>query len=233
MILLHRPATPEATPEKEHPMSKTQTRGNCPCCGREQAILASGRMSKHGYTVENGWFNGVCGGDRFEPMQIQREVTDQIIITVRQDVKKLEAQAADLRSGRKVLGLVPMPGEYVRRGEKPTMVEWKDLGEYKQQDALNSAIYGCESRARVGASFANDMERILNAVHGQPLKIVELDAAPAPIRTGERRKSSSGSILVCRYTERGRVYYTTTRDDGSKFQSWEGVQSWRKMEVVE
>ena len=35
-----------------------QIRGNCQCCGKEQAVVG-GLMSKHGYTVENGWFSGV------------------------------------------------------------------------------------------------------------------------------------------------------------------------------
>lgn len=35
---------------------KTQTRGICQCCGREQAVLnGTGFMSQHGYTVKNGW----------------------------------------------------------------------------------------------------------------------------------------------------------------------------------
>ena len=209
-------------------MSKTQTRGNCPCCGREQAVLASGQMSKHGYTVENGWFNGVCGGDRFEPMQVQREVTDQIIISVRQDVKKLETRAADLKAGREVLGQVRMPGEFVRRGAQPTMVEWSSLNEYKRAEALRHEVYHCEARARAGTSFANDMEALLERVHGQPLMVVELPAAPAPIQTGERRLNGRNQVLAARYTERGRVYWNA--EDGRK--GWMGVQSWRALEVA-
>lgn len=208
--------------------NKTQTRGNCPCCGRDQAVLASGRMSKHGYTVENGWFNGVCGGDRFAPMQVQREVTDQIVAQVRDDVKKLEARAAALKAGRETLGLVAKPNEFVRRGQTPTMVEWKDLNDYQRADALRSVIYGCESRARAGTSFANDMEALVNAVHGQPLKVVELEAAPAPIREGERRLTAAGGVLTARYAEKGRVYFKTA--EGRR--GWEGVQSWRKMELA-
>lgn len=211
-------------------MNKTQTRGNCSCCGRDQAVVATGKMSKHGYTVENGWFLGVCNGDRFAPMQVQREVTDHIITTVRKDVKKLENYAADLKSGRKTLGLVPMPGEYVctSRGEKPTMVEWKDLNQYKRADALNHAIYAAESRARSGADFANMMEKLLNEVHGQPLRVVELQAAPAPVREGERRVFPSGAVAIARYAERGRVYWRT--EEGRK--GWEGIQSWRKLELA-
>lgn len=62
--------------------TKIQLRGNCPCCGRDQAVLASGRMSKHGYTVEQGWFQGVCSGDSHAPMQKDRVVTDRIIAQV-------------------------------------------------------------------------------------------------------------------------------------------------------
>lgn len=210
-------------------MNKTQTRGNCPCCGREQAVLASGKMSKHGYTVECGWFNGVCSGDRFEPMQIQRKITDDIIEGVRNDVAKLTVEAGKLKSGKLVLKLVAKPGEYVRRGEQATMVEWASLDKYDQQRALDSAIYDRESRARMGTSFANDLEALVNRVHGTPLIVVELAEAPAPIRQGEKRQGRDAShVLTARYTEKGRVYFTG--NDG--FKGWDGIQSWRRREVV-
>lgn len=209
-------------------MNKTQTRGNCPCCGREQAVLASGRMSKHGYTVQDGWFNGVCSGDRHAPMQVQREVTDQIVAQVREEVKELEAHAADLRTGRKTLGLVRKPGMYVRRGEEPVMVEWKDLPEYSRAEVLRNTVHNIEARARVGTSFANDMELLVDVVHGQPLKVVELEAAPAPIQTGDRRLSPSGVTMIASYAEKGRVYFKTA--EGRK--GWYGIQAWRKLEVA-
>lgn len=206
-------------------MNKTQTRGNCPCCGREQAVLASGRMSKHGYTVEHGWFNGVCLGDRHAPMQVQREVTDQIVFKVRHEVKDLEARASDLRSGRATLGLVKKPGVYTRRDEEPVMVQWKDLPEYSRAEVLRNTVYNIEARARAGTSFANDLEALVNRVHGQPLTVVELEAAPAPIQTGDRRLSPSGVVLIASYAEKGRVYFKTT--EGRK--GWYGVQAWRKL----
>jgi hypothetical protein len=207
---------------------KTQTRGNCPCCGREQAVLSSGRMSKHGYTVEDGWFNGVCSGDRYAPMQIQREVTDSIVATVRADVAAMKVRAEDLATGRIKLGLIAKPGEYVRRGEKPTMIEWSTLPTYQAQDALRSAIWHIETHAKAGADFANFLEATVNTVHGQPLREVTLEAGPAPILSGEKRKSPSGRILIVRYTERGRVYWKT--EDGYK--SWTGSAAFRKYEVV-
>lgn len=209
-------------------MNKTQTRGNCPCCGREQAVLASGLMSKHGYTVENGWFYGVCGGDRFAPMQVQREVTDNLVKSVREDVAKFERRAADLTAGREILGLVPLPNEILRRGEEPTKVEWKSLPEWQRAEALRRVVANLENVARNGANFANDLEALVNSVHGQPLKVVKVEAGPAPICKGERRVFRSGTVATVRYTEKGRVYWQT--EEGRK--GWEGVQSWRKMELA-
>lgn len=207
---------------------KTQTRGNCPCCGREQAVMAGGRMSKHGYTVDNGWFNGVCSGERYAPMQTQREVTDRIVKEVREEVAALEARAADLRSGRVTLGLVQKPNTYTRRGQEPEMVEWSSLPEYQQKQALNTAVYRIDSRARAGVAFADQMEALVDAVHGQPLKVVEVEAGPAPIRAGEKRQMKD-RVVTARYAERGRVYW----HDGRGYRSWTGSAAWRKLPLVE
>lgn len=164
----------KADPAAVAAADKTQTRGNCPCCGREQAVLASGRMSKHGYTVEHNWFNGVCDGERYAPMQVQREVTDAIVAQVRADVAAIEARVDDLIASREVLKRVRKPGEYVRRGAEPTMVDFASLDFYQQRDTLIQFVCTLQSRASAGKSFARDMEKLVNAVHGQPLKVVAL-----------------------------------------------------------
>lgn len=150
---------------------KTQTRGNCPCCGREQAVLASGRMSKHGYTVEHNWFNGVCDGERFAPMQVQREVTDAIVAQVRAEVSELLARAADLRARRADPATITQSNG---RGKEPTIIQFASLNQYQQANAIESLAYNAEARARAGRDFADFMAELVNKVHGQPLKVVAL-----------------------------------------------------------
>jgi len=72
--------------------TNNQIRGNCQCCGNQQAVVGS-MMSKHGYTVDGGWFNGVCSGRNHVPLQVSREHTDLIVAQVRMEVPELIAKA--------------------------------------------------------------------------------------------------------------------------------------------
>lgn len=42
--------------------TKTQLRSTCTICGQDVAVDAIGNASKHGYTVERGFFEGQCSG---------------------------------------------------------------------------------------------------------------------------------------------------------------------------
>lgn len=44
-------------------MAKATHKGTCQVCGRVHRInVKSGMLAKHGYTIDWGWFNGVCSG---------------------------------------------------------------------------------------------------------------------------------------------------------------------------
>ena len=201
---------------------RIQVRGNCPCCGRDQAVVR-GVMSKHGYTVEHGWFQGVCSGDSYAPMQVQREVTDGIVAQVRKDVAELLNKVEQLKTGK----IHPLTCK-TSSIPKAEPVAWADAPEWAQKEAVRTAIYQTESRARAGASFADQMEALVNAVHGQPLREVPVEAGPAPIQAGERRMSHRGVLTVVS-VQGARVYWKDERG----FKSWTGSTSWRKMQIAE
>lgn len=212
---------------------KIQHRGNCPCCGRQQAVLKSGLMSKHGYVVDHGWFNGVCTGQNYAPMQIQREVTDDIIKQVRADVEVLFKRAKDLKEERTFPKTV--------RGHKRVLVERKweyeklpfEQGSiYQKEEAVRSFVFSLEQRAKVGSIFAADLEELVNRVHGQPLIEVKVEPASAYIQAGEKRKNEKGDVYVALYQDGARVYWTMTRSNGQTFKSWTGSRAWRSMEAV-
>jgi hypothetical protein len=169
--------------------NKTQTRGICQCCGREQAVLASGFMAKHGYEVKDrgdgGWFHGVCSGQHHKPMQIERAQADRIIASVRADVVSLLARAADLKVGK----VFPDLAASYQRDDKgrTVMVSYLEAEAWQQRDAVTAAIYKAEQRARAGESFANGLSKIADEYHGQPLRIVAKEDGPAPILNGDKR----------------------------------------------
>ena len=75
-----------------------QYRGNCQVCGRFQAVV-KGKSSKHGYTVKEGWFSGICFGQNAAPMQHDTKVTGEIVATIRRDCLRLDALAISYETG--------------------------------------------------------------------------------------------------------------------------------------
>lgn len=203
---------------------KKQQRGNCQCCGKQQAVLASGVMSKHGYTVDNGWFNGVCDGQNYEPMQVSREVSDKIADQILAECVELEKKAVAYKEGRAHPKMIKL-AVYARNANP--MVSWDEADEYKQAHGLQVAIFALESRARMGRSFVKSLFGVADKAHGQPLIDVVVPVAAPAILIGEKR-ISNGKILLVVSVRGGRVYWKNERGFGS----WTGTQAWRKLEQV-
>jgi hypothetical protein len=189
-----------------------QTRGHCPKCGAIQAV--NGSMSKHGYTVKSGWFQGVCSGDFHQPIEVNREVADETVANVRLDVSKLEADLVKMREG-KVFPLTIEDGGHIVNGKWETkFVPFAEARKHVQESAVKSMIFHTESRIRSGQTFANDFEALINRVHGQPLIEVVKPTAADRIQAGEKRVTEFGQTLVAKYQEAARVYYTRTNERG-------------------
>lgn len=205
---------------------KTQTRGICPCCGNEQAVLNNGRMSKHGYTVQHGWFQGVCSGQMYRPLNESREPTDKLIAKVEAEMVLLAGKVEGLKSGK----LVP---QFVVRGysRNRKQIPFAEADQFEKRDAIDSEIRQANYRIRAGKDFVIHMTYLANTIPGTPLRVVELSDGPAPIASGERRVTGSGLVLTCKYVERGRVYYSYGCD-GKKMTGWQGLSSWRKLGVA-
>lgn len=206
--------------------TRKQFRGNCQCCGKQQAVLdGSGRISKHGYKVEGGWFEGVCSGQHHAPMQESRVATDNIVSSVRTECDELEQLANGYKIG--IAHPARIDKSYSKRGEDKTMA-WEDAAEWQQQDGIKTAIYRIESRVRAGRGFADMLEQLANDRHGKPLVVVKVEAAKAPIQYGERRKAPNGRVLQVVRLEGQRVYWKDEKGYGS----WTGTGAWRKYEVI-
>lgn len=70
-------------------MKTTHThRAHCQLCVSVQAIdPLVGFIAKHGYTVEGGWFEGVCPGSDNPNLHISRELADKHIAIARKSAK--------------------------------------------------------------------------------------------------------------------------------------------------
>jgi hypothetical protein len=140
--------------------TQTQTRGNCQCCGREQAVV-NGMMSKHGYTVKQGWFSGVCAGKNFAPVQVSRTTTDEIIAQVGAEIIELIAKAEKVKSGE----ITPDTALTFDRKE----IAFTEASLKRQEESRTRMEWACRNRARMGQDFIKTMTEIANKYHGQPL----------------------------------------------------------------
>jgi hypothetical protein len=220
----------------EKQMKAVQLRGNCQCCGRQQAV--NGRMAKHGYTVEQGWFSGVCQGAKYKPMQQERVVTDMMISEVRANVRELLKEVEELKSGKlfpEKCGSGLYESAIDEKGRKrriETLIDFKLANKYNQDRAIDFETFKRESRARLGTSFANDLQAIVDAIHGTKLVEVKKEDAPACIVAGEKRTLGNGKVATVKYQDGARVYWTYANSTGKEFSSWTGSQAWRKLPLI-
>lgn len=206
---------------------KTQTRGICQCCGRDQAVLGSGLMSKHGYTVEHCWFAGVCRGQNFQPLQISRVELDGVCREVSADCDALVVRLAALRDG--TVHPATCTGSWDFAARKYATIAWADAQECQRRDALHTACIRTEQRISMGRQFVTQLQALAEQHHGQPLRIVRAAEAPAPIESGEQRMKA-GKVFTA--TTIGRSVRATFQRDGQRFSTLISTRSWRAMPLL-
>jgi hypothetical protein len=207
-------------------MKAIQIRGNCQCCGREHAVV-NGRMAKHGYTVESGWFKGVCAGKHFAPIQVSREQTDTLIASVRKQVLEMIAKADLVASGE------IKPTTITRHPHSKKAMEFIPFAEatvYEQRDAIRALEWNYRRTAEMGTSFADMMVQVADKYHGKALVEVAKKEAPAFIMPRDQ-KTDKDMIYTCSSVQGARVYYKVQKG-AATFNGWMGSQSWRKMASV-
>jgi len=209
----------------------TQTRGHCQMCGRQQAVR--GGISAHGYTVANGWFQGVCQGHNYLPIEKSRKDTDAMVAQVLADAKALRIKADET-----LLGMHD-PVEYntgrltfLDGKRTPIMASFADAGEYRQQDIRKQMAWSMTSRAKAGEDFAKFMSALADKVHGTELLVVAKPQPAERIQAGEQRIDAKGRVLTAKYQDGQRLHYTFTRESGAVLTTWMSPRSWRMLQAV-
>lgn len=216
-----------ATKEHSDVYSNSDPRHLPGVCGREQAIMKTGRMSKHGYTVEHGWFNGVCAGEDFVPVQVSRTETDRMIADIRKQVVHIRAEA-DAMENNETHPEHVFKSKYVDGKMVSVPYPFFGASQYDQDEQRRRDVFRMRRRAEIGEQHADMMEGIADKFHGQPVRVVEKAEKAAPIKTGDKKKGANG-VLECKYVDGARVYWKRVGTDGRVFSSWTGTQAWRKM----
>lgn len=205
---------------------KNQFRGHCQMCGREQAVR--GVMAHHGYTVDNGYFNGVCSGHDYAPIERERSEADALIASVR-----LACDADEMFADKLEQNEIDPSGFVYERRERDFRGYWRDIpyfipycygDAYEQKRARDAAVWNLRGKARHGRMFADMLETVCNVYHGKALVEIVKPVAAARIQPGERRHNGQ-RVLIAQYQDGGRVYWKDENGKGS----WMGSRSWRSM----
>lgn len=78
--------------------NKATHSGHCQACGRLQK-LPNGKLSKHGYTVEHGFFSGVCRGTNYLPFEQSCDQVRRYIGEAKSEVEFLTKRRTELLEG--------------------------------------------------------------------------------------------------------------------------------------
>jgi hypothetical protein len=209
--------------------SKTQTRGHCQRCGRVQAVTAHGQLAKHGYTVKDrgsyGYFAGTCSGSGFQPIEVSRILADSLVVQAHQDAVAHTDNARALKAGTAHPLQVQGNWDFVKR--EYAMIPFADADEYRQKEAIRSAIFREEQRASMAAEWAARHAALILRVHGQALQVVAKSDGPAPIAFDEKRVSKRG-VLTVRYVHRGDVRFNTAEGKQGSM----STRSWRLLPLI-
>lgn len=158
--------------------SRTQLRGHCQVCGREQAVdpSRSGLIHHHGYNLRFGYFQGTCTGHHSLPMEKDRTHTDSVIGAIRTNVARLRRRAAKLRAGTEILQTIRR-SRYNRDARRSELVEivFASLPAFEQARELEMEIADIEFRARSGEDFAIFLAALVEAKFGKPLRSVAVE----------------------------------------------------------
>ena len=209
--------------------SLTQTRGHCQRCGNQQAVRHG--ISAHGYTVANGWFQGVCQGHRYAPLEKNRATTDRMVVEVLADSSALRIKAEETLAGKHD----PVEYDTCRRtfvdGKRvPVMASFADAGGYRQEEIRKQLAWNMTQRAKAGESFAKYMSELADRVHGTELLVVVKPQPAERIQAGDKRINAKGTLFTAKYQEGQRLYYTFTRESGAVLTTWMSPRSWRALQ---
>jgi hypothetical protein len=189
-------------------ISKGHHRGHCQACGSVQVVRADIQwIAQHGYRVAGfGYFQGVCPGSRYKPLELERMLTDQIITSMRSDADKADERAQKLCNGERrpmTVRALDARGNplYTKNADGKRVQQMKTWQEASspERDAqvmyeiANAQGFACNARAQ-----ATDLALLATRVHGTALinrdaeelaRVAVRKAKSAPIAGAYRTKA--------------------------------------------
>ena len=148
-------------------MNKNQIRGNCQVCGRQHAIV-NGLVAKHGYTVEYGWFQGVCVGHTASPVQVDNKVLLASIESIENKIAVLENDIEKVKQGKLAPTMVRVTKNFER-----VEIPYAEASEIQKKNARDILVANLENRIRQGNDYIKMLNQVNDMYHNQPLVVIE------------------------------------------------------------
>lgn len=184
---------------------RIQMRGHCQMCGRLHA--ANPQIAKHGYTVEFGWFQGVCPGADYDPLEQSRVKLDELVVNLRNWAADADIEALALEDretnpeGKRC--------SYRENGKRVVkVVPYETLLPYEQEDCRRLAVSALRNKSTHMRQAANDMLELAAKVHGQPLVENKVGDQGKVISVGDTVKVCGDEVVVTK------LAYATARGIG-------------------
>ena len=154
--------------------------GTCQCCGSIQAVTKRG-LANHGYTVDYGFFNGICQGANKKPLEEDHTETDKIIVALEERIKMLQDALDNFNpETSKMMFSVPTGERWKTKIEWYTAEEARENGitEYTiKYGAPERTVYNYTNQIKGLTSHKEMMIKLKEERFGQPL--YEREVKPA------------------------------------------------------
>ena len=151
-------------------MTKATHNGTCQCCGRQQAIK-NGVLVNHGYVVDNGWFQGICGGTNRQPLENDTSYAEETIKFCKSQAMMLATRtAADITKVPALVGTTV----YDRKTVYMTLEEYTahrngSLRLSTVETLVKNELYKIHRQGQGLADHAVMLAERIKTVFGQPL----------------------------------------------------------------
>lgn len=154
-------------------MTDTTYTGTCQACGRRQAIhVHTGKIAKHGYTTDWGFFNGTCQGSDHPALEQDTDLNLNIVERLRAHAHDLDVEASG-----EITHVPVQVGYKLVRGRRVAEIKHMDRAEFEaaqpRYEKFDREVELVSVRLRRQAehftSHANDLDRLRGEVYGQPL----------------------------------------------------------------
>jgi len=179
-------------------MKKATHVGTCQVCGSSQ-MLPAGVLSKHGYTVDGGFFNGVCPGAGHAPLEQERALADEVAADLLRQSAELAAKRDDVYAGKRFPRFARNGLSCLDRKNRWTEIEvpYADAPARYQADAVRILAANLDNGSRQAASISAAITKRAEQTTGiKPLTPRADEAARKQVAVGSRVKIYGKSVEV-------------------------------------